>query len=103
MLYVGTNSGVAEFDGVSWRLIELEQPTCWAARSRWRPTARCLSGRSATSGISPRPTGSMRFVSLLGKVPADARDFADVWRTFATPDGVFFVANRGIYAGLAGR
>ena len=98
VLYVGTNSGVAEFDGVSWRLIELGRPTCWAARSRWRPTARCLCGAVGDLGyLAPDPAGSMRFVSLLGKVAADARDFADVWRTFATPDGVFFVANRGIY------
>jgi len=40
--------------------------------------------------LRPDQAGAMKFVSLLDKVPAEDRKFADVWRILPTPGGVYF-------------
>ena len=98
VLYVGTNSGVAEFDGVSWRLIEVGDGGKLGRSLALAADGTIFVGTVGDMGyLAPDATGLETFVSLREKVPADARDFSDVWRTFATPEGVFFVANRAIY------
>lgn len=104
VLYVGTNAGVAEYDGVSWRLIEVTNNLAIGRSLAIAADGTIFVGSVGNMGyLAPDATGAMRYVSLLDKVPADARDFADVWRTFATDEGVYFVANRAIFRWVGGR
>lgn len=97
VLYVGTNAGVAEYDGVSWRLIEIGNSLLGRSLAMADDGTIYVGSVGDLGYLQPDASGQMRFTSLLDKVPADARDFSDVWRTFATPDGVFFAANRAIF------
>ena len=45
----------------------------------------------------------MAFVSLVSRLPEDARSFNDVWRTFVTNDGVIFQTERAIFRWAADR
>ena len=47
--------------------------------------------------LEPDAKGELRFVSLRERLPADAGQFADVWRTFVTRDGVVFQSEQGIF------
>ena len=40
--------------------------------------------------LKPDSTGTMKFVSLVDRVPQADRGFADVWRILPTPQGVYF-------------
>ncbi len=107
VMYVGNNSGILEYDGVSWRLIELPNKTVC------RSLAKDAHGRIYFGGVgdfgylAPDSVGQMRGVSLLPQVPDDARDFGDVWEThvaqgavyFATADYVFRWTPRAPFAG----
>lgn len=91
VIYVGNvDSGVLAFDGVRWRRIPLPN------RSTVRALATDANGRIYVGAVgefgylAPDASGQMRYVSLLDRVPAKERDFADVWSVFPTPEGVYF-------------
>ncbi len=90
IIYVGSESGVLEFDGATWRLIET--PTLDTVRSLAIDDAgRIDVGSVGEFGyLAPDAHGALHYMSLVGRLPSAARQFGDVWRTFATPDGVVF-------------
>ena len=97
VIYVGSNAGVLEYDGATWRLIET--PTIDTVRSLdIDANGRIYAGSVSEFGyLAPDAVGKLQWVSLLNRVPADAREFGDVWRTFATPAGVIFQTTRVIF------
>ena len=40
--------------------------------------------------LAPDPDGRLHYVSLADRVPLEDRDFSDIWRSYAHPDGVYF-------------
>lgn len=97
VIYVGSQNGVIEFDGVNWRLIEV--PNLSTVRSLAIDDAGVIYvGAVLDFGyLAPDETGLLQYVSLGDTVPEDARGFNDVWRTFATRDGVLFQTERAVY------
>ena len=94
VIYVGNNDGVLEFDGVRWRLIRV------ANNTTVRSLAVDAQGRVYVGAVGeigylqPDVSGQMSYVSLLDNVPPEAKDFADVWRTLVTPEGVVFLSTQ---------
>jgi ligand-binding sensor domain-containing protein len=97
VIYVGSQPGVLEFDGVSWRLIET--PDLTEVRSLAADAnGRIYAGSFGEFGyLAPDANGQLFYVSLLEHVPQDARRFSDVWRTFVTPAGVFFQSTEYLF------
>ena len=97
VLYVGSESGVTEFDGVNWRLIETK--TLATVRSLAIDDAGVIyAGSQLDFGhLTPDASGTMTYQSLADKVPQDARGFTDVWRTWATKSGVLFQTEQAVY------
>jgi hypothetical protein len=96
-MFFGSQSGIIEFDGVSWRLIEMA--TLSTVRSLAVDDAGVMyAGSQLDFGyLEPDDTGTLQFKSLGDKVPEHARGFSDVWRTWATPTGVLFQTEQAIY------
>jgi signal transduction histidine kinase/ligand-binding sensor domain-containing protein len=90
VMYFGNVRGVLEYDGVSWRLIQLPN------KSLVRSLAKDENGRIYVGGagdfgyLAPDSVGHMRFVSLLAHVKEADKEFADVWNTGVTRQGVYF-------------
>lgn len=97
VIYVGSQNGVIEFDGVNWRLIETKSLS--TVRSLAIDDAGVIYvGAALDFGyLAPDGTGLLQYVSLSDKIPEDARSFNDVWRTFVTPTGVLFQTERAVY------
>ena len=97
VIYVGSQSGVIEFDGVNWRLIETR--TLATVRSLAIDNAGVIyAGAQLDFGyLTPDDTGTMTYKSLADRVPQDARGFTDVWRTWTTKSGVLFQTEQAIY------
>jgi signal transduction histidine kinase len=93
VMYFGNNSGILEYDGVSWRLMQFPN------KSVCRSLAKDASGRIYAGGmgdfgfLAPDIVGQMRFVSLLPQVPEDARDFVDVPGAHILKGDVYFTTN----------
>ena len=97
LVYLGNADGVLEFDGQRWRLIRVDNDTVvrsLGADSR----GRIYVGAVGEIGyLQPDQSGSTQYVSLLEKLPADARDFADVWDTLSTSTAIFFATDRKLF------
>lgn len=97
VIYVGGTGAVLEYDGVTWRRIVT--PTRTTIRSlAVDATGRIYAGAVGDLGfLETSANGDTRFVSMLDKLPADARVFEDVWRVFAVPEGVYFQTQVALY------
>lgn len=90
IMYFGNAEGVLEYDGLNWRLITV------ANGSIVRSIAIDTSGIIYVGAVGEfgyleaNEQGVMLYHTLLDKLPPEERDFADVWKTYATPDGVYF-------------
>lgn len=91
IMYFGSSEdGVLEYDGVRWRKIPVPN------RTPVRSLALGADGRIYVGTIGdigylePDATGAMHYVSLLERLEPEDRAFSDVWRTFATPEGIYF-------------
>lgn len=92
IMYFGNNRGVLQFDGVRWRLIPVSNNS--VARSIAIDSSGTIYiGAVGEFGfLEPEANGFMVYHSLLNKLPAEEREFADVWKTYATPEGIYFQA-----------
>jgi signal transduction histidine kinase/CheY-like chemotaxis protein len=103
VIYAASANGIVEYDGTAWRLIET------ARLSVVRSIAIDADGRIfvGTVGdfgyLESDATGTLAFHSLLEHVPAEARTFRDVWRTFVTPTGVIFDCENFLFRWADGR
>jgi hypothetical protein len=89
IMYFGNSGGeILEYDGVTWRKIT----TANIVRSlAIDDDGKIWFGSNANFGyLSPDAAGTLKFVSLLDKIPAEQRNFTDVWQILITPQGVFF-------------
>ncbi|HZC43782.1 MAG TPA: GAF domain-containing protein [Acidobacteriaceae bacterium] len=90
VMYIGVGGGqILTYDGVSWRKID-------TAMDVVRSLALDDSGRIWVGGdggfgyLAPDSSGTLKYVSLLDRVPENARSFTDVWQMLVTPEGIFF-------------
>lgn len=97
IMYIGNTSGVLEYDGASWRLIEL--PNGSPAKS----FAITDKGTIYTGGVSDlgylqvNITGQLEFISLLPELDSIYHNFADIWFTFTSGDDVVFISDRYVF------
>lgn len=97
VLYVGGTSAILEYDGVTWR--KIQTPT----KTTFRSLAEDAEGRIWVGAVGDLgylesgADGQTRFVSLADKLPPDVRVFEDVWRLYATPEGVYFQTQIGLF------
>ena len=95
-MYIANNSGLLEYDGVSWRLIDVPKRTTRSVDIS--KDGRIYIGTAGDLGyIDYNANGKQQFISLLEKIPKQFRDFVEVWKTAATSDGVYFKANKYVF------
>lgn len=96
VMYFGNNSGVLEYDGVSWRLLPVTNSSAVRALAA-DDNGRIYVGAQGEFGyLAPAlggdAAGQMQYFSLRDSVPAQHRDFADIAKCHVTTAGVYFQA-----------
>ena len=90
VLYVANNEGILEYDGVSWRLIKVPNETNVRSLAIDK-SGKIYVGASGEFGyLEPDINGNMHYVSLLSYLDKNDKDFADVYNTLVTNEGVYF-------------
>jgi signal transduction histidine kinase/CheY-like chemotaxis protein len=89
IIYVGNNSGVLEFDGVSWRLIDVPNRTVRSLASDETGNI-YVGGNNEIGFLAPDSKGSLQYKSLLDHVDNNKRNFGKVWKTHSTKEGIYF-------------
>ncbi|ACB75003.1 hybrid sensor histidine kinase/response regulator [Opitutus terrae] len=95
LVYFGNKGCVLEFDGESWRTLEVPGTT-FVRGLAIGPDDTLYAGGVDELGYFARDpaSGEKRFVSLLDRLPVEQREFGDIWRAVAVGDAVYFCANR---------
>lgn len=89
IMYFGTSNAIGEYDGTNWRRIPI--PSTVARSFAIDQAGKVWVGANATFGyLEPDAHGSMQYISLKDKIPADDRGFNDVWQVVITPKGNYF-------------
>jgi serine phosphatase RsbU (regulator of sigma subunit)/ligand-binding sensor domain-containing protein len=87
IMYFGNNNGLLEFDGVTWRLIQLPGVRSMAIDS----TGKIFAGLENDFGyLQPDNSGSYIYHSLKEKLPQKDRDITTVFRVFITRGSIIF-------------
>lgn len=103
VMYFGNNSGVLEYDGVSWRLIPVKTGSVVRALAL-AADGRIYVGAQSTIGfLAPDAIGQLQYVSLLDSIPPEARDFVEIAKVYATKSGVYFQAFDRLFLWSNGR
>lgn len=90
MIYAANNGGVLIFDGISWQVIGI--PGYAPARSLAIDETGTvyIGGKGEIGYLAPSSNGAMKYVSLVNHLNSDQKKFSNVWRTYATKEGVYF-------------
>jgi signal transduction histidine kinase/CheY-like chemotaxis protein len=97
VLYVGSTGGVLQYDGATWRLIDVVNGSTVRSLDQDEQGRIYVGSVSNLGYLAPSAVGQLQYVSLLDKIPAAERTFTDVWRTYVTPDGVYYQTQYALF------
>ena len=97
LLYVANQSGVLEFDGHNWRIIELPGKNSVFSLGIDDAGVVYVGARGDFGRLVPNPVGVMGYESMLDQVPYEDRDFRNIWGIEVISDGVVFQANNFLF------
>ncbi len=97
IMYFANNSGVLEYDGTHWQLIELSNNTNARSLDISGQGVIYVGGQNEIGYLSPSANGKLEYKSLIGKIPLEQRNFDDVWKVFSLKNQVLFQTNSSIY------
>lgn len=98
LIYVANNAGVMEYDGVSWRVMPVTNRSTVRSLAFDTSAGILYAGAQGEFGyLASDALGRSQFVSMVDKVDPADRTFVNVWRTWATPDGIYFQSNTHIF------
>lgn len=98
LLYFGNTEGVLQFDGLRWQLIVLPNKSIVRSLALDEASGRIYVGGVGELGyLAPDASGTLHYQSLLDQLPAERRDFTDVWQTHVTAEGIYFTCYKYLF------
>lgn len=96
ILYIGNQNGVLQYDGSTWKLIEVPGTSVKALGVS--KDGIVYVGSSTDFGyLSPKPGGQLQYISLSKLLPPAERTILPVNRLFCDSTGVYFYTTQKIY------
>jgi hypothetical protein len=96
MIYVANHEGVAEYDGVCWRKIEVPNLTVRSLAIDDAGTI-YMGGRNEIGILRPNAKGELRYVSLLNHIDENQRNFGNVWKTHSIGKMIYFRTSKFLF------
>ncbi len=97
IVYFGNSHGLLQYDGVTWRLLPIPNARIVRSLAIDGNERIFVGGYGEIGYINPNETHQLKFVSLLPKLEKRYHDFADVWQTFSTTQGIYFVTVKYVF------
>ncbi len=93
LMYFGNHDGVLEYDGSTWRKIEILNKS--TVRSLTITSkGKILVGAIGEMGyLAPNNIGTLQFVSIKPYLDSSYYSFADIWSTQSTKDGDYYLSD----------
>lgn len=90
VMYFANFSGVLEYDGSQWRTIQVSNQSLVRSLAVDSNGIIFVGAVGEFGYLSPGKRGELVYHSLIDKLPPEYGGFADVWKIYASPSGVFF-------------
>ncbi|MBN4081669.1 SpoIIE family protein phosphatase [bacterium AH-315-C07] len=97
LMYFGNLPGVLQYDGVNWNMIPVPNGSIARSLAVDKSGMIYVGCQGDLGYLAPNKTGFMAFISLLDSIPAQFREFRDVWRTYSTSKGIYFQTNKYLF------
>ncbi|OJJ18064.1 hypothetical protein BKI52_29890 [marine bacterium AO1-C] len=98
VLYFANSSGVLQYDGVNWQLLNLPNQSRAYSLAYDKNQNRVYVGGVGDFGyLSCDQFGNTNYISLKPLIPTKHRNFKHVWLTYVTDQGIFFSTTSGVY------
>lgn len=97
IMYFGNTNGVLEFDGASWRHIDITNRTVCRSLAMDSSGVVYVGAKGEFGRLEPDSVGRLRYVSLLTRVDSLYRQFSDIWKILVLSDGVYFQSTRYLF------
>jgi class 3 adenylate cyclase/sugar lactone lactonase YvrE len=97
VMYFGNTEGLLEYDGVAWRRLRLTNGLAARSLAVDEIGTVYVGGQGEIGYLRAGANGAMEYASLVDRLPAEDRKFADVWSTVATAEGIYFGSNQRIF------
>ena len=96
IIYVANASCLLEFDGVSWRLINI--PNLLVRSMAIDDTGTIyIGGKNEIGFLAPDSKGALLYKSLVDRLEDNQRSFSTVWKTHSTEEGIYFHTSRFLF------
>jgi PAS domain S-box-containing protein len=95
--YFGNTKGILEFDGISWTLIKTANNTLARSMDVSAEGVVFVGANNDFGYLDVKEKGKVSFVSLKQKYQLFSHDFQDVWKVYATSNGVYFLSDNIIF------
>ena len=89
VMYFANTAGVLEYDGVNWRLIEIENGVARTIAIDDKGTI-FVGGIDQFGYLQPNAQGKLEYQSLISLLPVEQKNFGDIWSIWPSKQGVFF-------------
>ena len=89
-IYAGNGNGLLEYDGIAWRRYPLPNQSIVRSLAQGDSSKIYTGGVNELGYFQPDAAGKLSFHSLKEKLPAELRDFGDVWQTVVLRGKVYF-------------
>jgi len=89
IIYAANHGGVLEFDGVSWRVIEVPNYTVRSLAMDEQGRI-YIGGNNELGYLEPDAKGALSYQSLRDRVKNKGINFSYVWGTHSTKQGIYF-------------
>lgn len=90
VMYFGNNKGVLEYDGVSWRLIPVNNNSIVRSLAINDEGVIFVGAVGEMGYLAPDQNGDMSYYSLVDQFPEVKNTFSDIWSTLVRDDAVYF-------------
>jgi signal transduction histidine kinase/DNA-binding response OmpR family regulator len=97
VMYFANTGGLLEYDGVSWRLVEIENDVARTVAIDDEGTI-FIGGIDQFGFLTVDNNGKHRYQSLTHLLPVEERNFGDIWTIWPTDGAVYFQSPSHIFA-----
>jgi len=98
IMYFGNNAGVLEFDGNTWKLIEVSNKSTVRSLAVDKSKGTIYVGAVGDFGfLKADRNGSLKYSSLIEKVDENYRDFEDVWQIYVLEQQVILRTSKYLF------
>jgi signal transduction histidine kinase/DNA-binding response OmpR family regulator len=97
IIYVANQAGLLEFDGVSWRVIQVPGYDPVRSLAINKTGTLYIGGKNKIGYLTPDSTGTLKYQSLLDRIEDKYKNFSNVWNTHATKDGIYFRTSKFLF------